>query len=259
MKETNSQSAEVAKLCLLAGKIMLESGGETYRVEDTMIRIAAACGHTHSHSYVTPTGIIFAIDGSEPVTRLVRISERSTDLQKVTDVNDISRRLSQGLLTREEAHSLLSELEKSHVGYRFRVKLLTAAIASGCFLIMFGGEWNDFLPAFVTGGAALSAVTFFHRFVRAKLFAELLAAAVVGLLACIAVQTGIGHNMDTIILGSVMPLVPGLLITNAVRDLIAGHFVSGLSKGAEALLTAFAIGCGIAFVLSIFNGTGMIG
>lgn len=57
--------------------------------------------------------------------------------------------------------------------------------------------------------------------------------------------------MDQIIIGSVMPLVPGLLLTNAVRDLIAGHFVSGLSKGAEALLTAFAIGSGIAVVFSL--------
>ncbi|MFD1953286.1 threonine/serine exporter family protein [Paenibacillus thailandensis] len=255
----NSPSGEVAKLCLLAGKIMLESGGETYRVEDTMIRIAAACGLEHAHSYVTPTGIIFAIDGSEPVTRLVRISERSTDLQKVTDVNDISRKLSQGLLTVEEAHRLLCELEKKEVGYRFRVKLLSAAIASGCFMIMFGGEWSDFLAAFVIGGTALCTVTFFHRFVRAKLFAELLAAIVVGVLSCLTVTAGVGRNLDSIILGSVMPLVPGLLITNAVRDLIAGHFVSGLSKGAEALLTAFAIGSGIAFVLSLYNGTGMIG
>ncbi|MNJ01474.1 hypothetical protein D3C73_1611210 [compost metagenome] len=58
--------------------------------------------------------------------------------------------------------------------------------------------------------------------------------------------------MDKIIIGSVMPLVPGLLITNAVRDLMAGHLVSGLSKGADAFLTSFAIGTGIGLVLSLF-------
>ncbi|WP_244226777.1 threonine/serine exporter family protein [Paenibacillus protaetiae] len=235
---------------------MMESGGETYRVEDTMMRIAAACGRERSHSYVTPTGIIFSIDGPDSGTRLVRISERSTDLQKVTDVNDISRRIAQGQLSVQEAIQLLRELETAKVGYPFRVKLLCAAIASGCFMIMFQGEWADFAAAFVIGGAALSSVTFFHWLVKAKLFSELLAAVIVGVLACLAVQIGAGNQLDKIILGSVMPLVPGLLITNAVRDLIAGHFVSGLSKGAEALLTAFAIGSGIAFVLAFYNGAG---
>lgn len=57
--------------------------------------------------------------------------------------------------------------------------------------------------------------------------------------------------MDKIIIGSVMPLVPGLLITNAIRDLIAGHLVSGLAKGVEAILTAMAIGSGVAVVIGL--------
>ncbi len=56
--------------------------------------------------------------------------------------------------------------------------------------------------------------------------------------------------MDKIIIGSVMPLVPGLLITNALRDLMSGHLVSGLSKGADACLTSFAIGAGVAVIIS---------
>jgi uncharacterized membrane protein YjjP (DUF1212 family) len=93
---------------------------------------------------------------------------------------------------------------------------------------------------------------FIHRIVPIKFFAEFLTALLIGTLAVGFVQTGIGHDLDKIIIGSVMPLVPGLHITNAVRDLMAGHLVSGLSKGAEAFLTAFAVGSGIAAILSIF-------
>lgn len=74
--------------------MMLENGAETYRVEDTMIRIAEAFGIPNAQSFVTPTGIIFSIEGTALTTRLVRITERSTDLRKVTIVNDISRRIS---------------------------------------------------------------------------------------------------------------------------------------------------------------------
>lgn len=76
------QTYEIMEVCLLAGKIMLQSGAETYRVEDTMMRMARF-GIEHTHSYVTPTGIIFSAEGSEPTkTKLIRISERSTDLKK---------------------------------------------------------------------------------------------------------------------------------------------------------------------------------
>ena len=54
---------EIIDVCLLAGKIMLQNGGETSRVEDTMVRIAAAFGCEDSHSFSTPTGIIFSLDG----------------------------------------------------------------------------------------------------------------------------------------------------------------------------------------------------
>ncbi|GAA3332351.1 hypothetical protein GCM10020331_092110 [Ectobacillus funiculus] len=69
------------KYVYLLAKIMLQSGAETYRVEDTMTRIAASFGIHDSHSFVTPTGIIFSIEGMDP-TKFVRISDRSTDLEK---------------------------------------------------------------------------------------------------------------------------------------------------------------------------------
>ncbi len=92
---------------------------------------------------------------------------------------------------------------------------------------------------------------------RLSFFAEFLASLIIGSTAYLFLRTGFGHDLDNMIIGSVMPLVPGLLITNAVRDLMAGHFVSGVSKGAEAFLTAFAIGAGIAFVLSFYSGEGI--
>jgi uncharacterized membrane protein YjjP (DUF1212 family) len=258
MDQPSISTYEIAQVCLLAGKIMLENGGETYRVEDTMTRVAGAFGAPNAHSFVTPTGIIFSIDGPAHTTRLIRISERLTDLHKVTVVNAISRRISQGELTVAEAYRLLEQIDAASPGYPIWVKILAAAIASGCFLIMFNGSWYDFIPALLTGGAGFSFLIYFHRLVPIKFFAEFLASLLIGTMAYLLLKIGLGHDLDKIIIGSVMPLVPGLLITNAVRDLMAGHFVSGLSKGAEAFLTAFAIGAGIAFVLSFYTGEGIL-
>ncbi|MDQ0345362.1 threonine/serine exporter family protein [Lederbergia wuyishanensis] len=237
--------------CLLAGKILMKSGAETYRVEDTMMRIAAACGFNESQSFVTPTGIIFSLEGSDP-SQFVRISERGTDLEKITKVNHISRSIAEGKLNANEALLALKELEKANLAFPIWLQIVAAAIASGSFLIMFKGTWADYAPAILVGGVGFSTFVIIHFHAKVKFFSEFSASFVIGLLGMFLVNYGWGKQLDLIVIASVMPLVPGLLITNAIRDLMAGHFVSGLSKGAEAFLTALAIGAGVAVVYSLW-------
>jgi uncharacterized membrane protein YjjP (DUF1212 family) len=246
-KITSSESEQVIQVCLLAGRIMMEGGAETYRVEDTMTRIAAAYGITEAHNFVTPTGIIVSLKGDNP-TQLVRINTRTTDLEKVARVNHISRQIAAGELTVEEAKRAFNDLEASHLLFPISFQILAAALVSGSFLIMFKGVWTDFISAMIAGGIGYSALLLIQHYTQVKFFAEFMASLIIGLLSLSMVNFGLGLELDKIIIGSVMPLVPGLLITNAVRDLMVGHFVSGLSKGAEAFLTAFAIGAGVAVV-----------
>ncbi|OAB43196.1 hypothetical protein PGLA_09390 [Paenibacillus glacialis] len=242
---------EVIGVCLLAGKIMLRSGAETYRVEDTMARIASSFGFTNSNSYVTPTGIIFQLDKAGSA-QLIQIVTRTTDLRKVVAVNSISRQLSTGEISVQEAYTLLHQVDIEAHAFSIWLQIIAASIASGCFTIMFQGKWLDFIPGMICGGLGYCALIYFHHLVRVKFFAELMASFLIGIVSFLLTSAGIGQSLDKIIIGSVMPLVPGLLITNAVRDLMAGHLVSGLSRGAEAFLTAFAIGTGIAVVFIIF-------
>ncbi|KHD86772.1 threonine/serine exporter family protein [Heyndrickxia ginsengihumi] len=251
MDRTQEEIYEIFRVCLLAGKIMLMSGAETYRVEDTMSRIAASCGFDESHSFVTPTAIVFSIDGME-LTKLIRISERSTDLRKVDLVNSISRSMSSKTLTVQDAHKRLKEIEAENLAYPLWLQFLAAAISSGCFVIIFLGKWIDFLPGCIAGGIGFLCTDYLHRTIRIRFFAEFIASIVIGLIAYSMILIGVGQQIDKIIIGAVMPLVPGLAITNALRDLMAGHLFSGVSKGAEAFLTSFAIGSGIAIVLTIF-------
>jgi uncharacterized membrane protein YjjP (DUF1212 family) len=251
MKVINEEEqALLMDACLLAGQLMLRSGAETHRVEDTMTRMAAAYTTSPSQSFVTPTAIIFTIDDVDS-TQMVRISDRTNDLLKVVLVNNLSRKMSAGEFTIEEAYAELIKIKDSTPTYPMKLKVGAAAIATGCFLIMFNGLWIDFWPAVVAGGLGYSTYEALHRLVQLKFVAECLAALIIGLVAVFSVAIGWGHQLDTIIIGSVMPLVPGVLITNAIRDLIAGHLMSGVSKGVEAFLTAFAIGTGIALVLAL--------
>ncbi|KIO69683.1 hypothetical protein B4064_1151 [Caldibacillus thermoamylovorans] len=254
MEKNRQNYIDVSEICLLAGEIMLASGAETYRVEDTMVRIAHAYGVKNAESYVTPTAIIFAVNGElyPAGTKMKRIERRTTDLNKIATVNSLSREISEGKWTIESAYERLKQIKKENISFSVPIQILAAGIASGCFVIMFLGKWIDVLPGIVAGSIGYFCFLTIHQIVKVRFFSELVSSLIIGFTANIFVYAGIGDQADKIIIGSVMPLVPGLLITNAIRDLMVGHLISGLAKGAEALLTAFAIGAGIAVAYAIF-------
>lgn len=235
---------------MLAGKIMLQSGAETYRVEDTMKRIAEAYGCTSVQSFAMPTGVHFSVNEAE-ASHFLRVSSRATDLHKIADVNAISRKIVRGKIPLYEAVPLLEMVEHSRQTFTHGIQVIAAAFVSGSFTIMFGGAWPDFLPAFLTGGLAYAVMLWVVHVIDTRFIADFFASIIIGFLAYVSIIIGFGASLDKIIIGAVMPLVPGMPITNAVRDLLAGHLVAGVSKGVEAGLTAVAIGAGVAVMFGV--------
>lgn len=242
---------KVIDVVLIAGRILLESGAETYRVEDTMNRIAASYGLDDTYSFVTSTAIIFSLN-NRTNTRLIRIRERTTDLEKIALTNSLSRKISSKQLDIDEAKSELIHLHHASLQFSSITKFFAAAIACGFFLFMFGGVMHDFIFAILAGAGAFLTFDFMQRFIQIKFFSEFISAAVVILIAAFFTNIGWAQNQDIITIAGVMPLVPGILITNAIRDLMAGELLAGMSRGVEAALTSFAIGAGVAIVLLLF-------
>ncbi len=237
--------------CLLAGKIMTESNAEMYRVEDTMSRIASASGNYRLVSYVTQTGLFIGFDRTSTI-RMEQITNRTINLERVVKVNNLSRKYVANELTLEELYSALQEVEKDRRMFPVWLQIISAAIISGTIMILFGGKLKDLPITLSIGGVGYIVYLCSLRFFRIKFLAEFLSSLIIGIAAILSVRLGIGLNQDLIIIGCVMPLVPGVQITNAIRDLLAGHYVSGVSRGAEAMMTAAMIGFAIAFIFQIF-------
>ena len=151
----NKHNNEMAIDCiLLAGRIMMESGAETYRVEDTMLRMARSQSLDDAQSYVTPTGIIFSLGRTQP-TRVTSISIRNTDLHKITLVNNISRKLTSQIITLEQAYDELKNIEITNFFLPMIIQVLAASVASSCFLVLLYDAWSNVPAAFVAGGIGL--------------------------------------------------------------------------------------------------------
>ncbi|WP_288221141.1 threonine/serine exporter family protein [uncultured Clostridium sp.] len=249
---------EILEVASYAGKIMLESGGEAYRVEETMNRICMSLGVDTASSYATPTVIIASVSYKGIIKSLVvRISNRSVDLQKIHKVNDLARRLNSENINLEELKKRLKEIEEEK-RYSNNTTILFSAIGAFGFVFLFGGSIKDAVAAFIIGLAVKYVSIKCEEMGLNSFFITSISAGILALLAILSIKINLANDMDKVIIGSIMLLVPGLAITNAIRDTVAGDLVSGLARGAEAFLTAIAVAVGtgvvLSFWISIFGG-----
>ena len=118
------------------------------------------------------------------------------------------------------------------------------------FGMLFGGTLRDGICSGICGVALGGCLTFMTRLGANLFFKTIAGGAVSALLALLLTWAGLGQNSDFVIIGALMALVPGLIFTNAIRDIMAGDMVSGITRAAEALLIGVAIALGTGFVLT---------
>ncbi len=244
------------KTAALAGELMLCSGAETYRVEDTMHHILKTADNLEmAEVLVIMTGITATIkQKDENVISIVkRVNSRSTNMSLIMEVNDISRRYCGEEITLEEAYKELSGLKKN-IYSRLENRLGVLGICVG-FAIFFGGGIREMLVTLLVGLVLTGCMTIgekmqFHAFLQDVFGA--FGIAVSSLLLSNLVKV----NLDTVIISSIMPMVPGVAITNAVRDTLQGDYLSGSARVLEAFLKAAGIAVGIAIGLLLMGVAG---
>ncbi len=228
-----------------AARVVLESGGETYRAEETATAFCSALGGADAECFATPTGIVLSFTALDGRVRSIvrRVRKRAMDLERVARVNALARELAAGGLGFGEAVGGLERIE-SMPGRPPLLTLAAAAVGTGFFALLFGGRWNDALVAAVVGGAVSRIVPRLARRALPDFFINLVGGAAAALLCLAAEAAGLASSADAAAIGVVMLLVPGVAITNAIRDTIAGDLVAGVARGADAFMAAAAISIG---------------
>ncbi len=244
------------KTAALAGELMLCSGAETYRVEDTMHHILKTADNLEmAEVLVIMTGITATIkQKDENVISIVkRVGSRSTNMSHIMEVNDISRRYCGEEITLEEAYKELSGLKKN-IYSRLENRLGVLGICVG-FSLFYGGGIREVIVTLLVGFVLTGCMTIgekmrFHAFLQ-DVFGSF-GIAVSSLLLSYLIKV----NLDTVIISSIMPMVPGVAITNAVRDTLQGDYLSGSARILEAFLKATGIAVGIAIGLLLMGVVG---
>ena len=240
------------ELAVYAGEIMLKNGAETYRVEDTIIRICRVYDILSVEPFVTPTGIFVSInenDDNDSVSIIKRIKSRTIDLNKISKVNDLSRKLS--TLSFEDGLELLKKID-SIPKYHKALKAACAGLASAFFGILLGALLRDVFVAFFISIIVYMMVSLVEGLNANQFIQNAIGGATASCLAILSIVLNLGTDIDKVIISSIMILLPGVAITNAVRDSISGDLISGLARATEAFIIAISIAVGVGIVMNIW-------
>ncbi len=229
------------------GRRLMASGAEIYRVEESVQRLLSAYG-LEPQVFAIPNCLLVSVTTPQgnPITSMCRIPSHGTDIELLERCNQLCRQLCQNPLPVEEARRLVGELPQ---GRRFspKILLLGYGMTTAFFSLFFGGGMQDGLCALICGLVVGSSILFAQRLTGSNVFFRTVVnAALASALATLLVKMGLGSNLEAITIGTLMVLVPGMALTNAMREIMAGDIFSGLHHTAEVLLVATAIALGTA-------------
>ena len=234
------------------GQHMLQCGGEVSRVEDSIRRLCLSFGAERADVFTITSSIVVTIYAHRfgAVTQTRRITGSAYDLRRLELLNQLSRRICAEHLNLEETEQALGKiLATPQRG--FGMQVLTYALISSSFSLFFGGSALDAAASGVIG-IVLKCLDGLIRKTEANAFlSSLLCACLGGLLAGLAVKLRLGDDAGMISIGNIMLLIPGVALTNSLRDMFSGNTISGLMRFIEAVLLALVIACGFALVAGL--------
>ena len=194
--------------------------------------------------------VVFEIDEGKP-TYIRRIRSGETDLHKISLVNQFSREFTTTDLSVEAGMQRLDEIEREK-RYHFWIRVLAAATVAACFAVMFGGNGIDFCCAFITGSISYTLSRFLEKYEINFFIRGLCCCAVAAFIALLIAASLPQAAYQPIISGTIMLFVPGVAITNSIRDFLSGDMLAGLTRMVEAFLTAVSLAAGAGLVLKLW-------
>lgn len=244
---------DVLRLATFIGQLMLANGAETYRVEDTVKRVCKSRGFSHINVFMAPNTIIVSDDRFDGYTFMKVIKNRCINLNVVDMLNDFSREfVNDTSIPIEIAINELKHLENKPAHSQMSVNFWTA-IGSSSFAVLVGGD--DIVTFILTLITSVLAMVTFEKVKKVSnipVFATLIASIIIGFCGIGLVELGILETPKMLIVGSIMPLLPGVPFIKAMRDLVSGELMSGVGRAIDAGLIATSIAVGVGMAMNAY-------
>lgn len=251
------QPARLMDLVMKLGVLLLQNGAETYRVEDSVARVLRAYKANEPSAFAVPSLVAISFKDDEGIiySKTQRVTALTSNLDRVYRLNTLSRYLTANSPNLDYFADALDEVKNSYVYKDWMVVVGSGALAAG-FNIMFGGALSEIWAPFLIGMLTRRAFQNLTRMELNAVFSNVLGSVIATLLAEALGFFGLIQFTGVITISVLMNLVPGALLTNAIRDIIATDYMSGVTKLTEALMVAasLAVGAGVGYGIGTWVG-----
>ena len=254
-KRTRTPTEHLLSVALDVGEMLLKSGAEIRRVEDTVERICRAYGALHVEVFAIVSMLNVEIhmpDGSYS-TQIRRVYETGTDLFRLELYNDISRKICKNTPPLEEVDEMIRKAKEKKPYPKWVASYLGSLLAAGGFAVFFGGTLMDGIVAALIGLLMMLIARVEVKRIN-TLAKTLINAFLAGILACSAVAIGFGDNEGMIMIGTIMLQIPGVAFSAALRDLLCGDVLAGSLKTVQAVLSTLMIAFGYLLAMLMMRG-----
>lgn len=245
---------ELLEIVCYIGKKLTQYGAEIYRVEESVNRICEAYGYHSAEVYAIPSNMVVTVYKKDrsPLTQSVRINTRITNLDRVGEYNRLCRKICREKPGFVKVKKEISKIESRPV-YGTGIQIASYLLVGFSFVYFFGGEFRAALI-----GAAAAGMIFILTFIMTKqdlsaFLINVTCSAAAALFAIGMYKLKLIESYDTVVISALMTMVPGVSITNGMRDFISGDLMAGIYTIAEAFTTAVAMAVGAGSVIALFR------
>ncbi|WP_376696773.1 threonine/serine exporter family protein [Wenzhouxiangella sp. EGI_FJ10305] len=250
-------SDRYARLVLNLGRALLHVGSPAHRLESSMQIMAERLG-LQAEFFSTPTALIVSLgDGENQQTFLARSEPGSANLSKLADLTEVMEDLAEDRIDPVEADDRVRRIDAAPPLYGAWLQVLAFILIGGGVAPLLGGGWREAMMSAPLGAVTGLTVWWMRQHVdRSRLIMPMVAALItfLGSLWC-----GIDGRTALMpaILAAMIPLLPGMDLTTAARELSTGHLVSGSSRLSFSV-TIFAL-LAFGLVLGGMAGQALVG
>ena len=252
-RETETETKNEMDAVLQAGRVLMESGAEIYRIEDTMGHMAKSLGIRDFSTYVVNRGVMISGLNRSGLkeSRVLATSAPSIHLGKLEEVNRLSRELAEQ--PNQPVSSIFQKLKtiEQKTFYRPLEDIIACVIGAGSFSLALGSSWIDGTAAAISGLFVGIGMQLFSRFIHTSFLQIILSSAIAALSANVLYYLGIGQHRSVIILGTLMILIPGAYFVNAIREFTQNNYYSGLALMLSGVSTCLSISVGVLAMISL--------
>lgn len=237
------------------GEALQNSGAEIYRVEDTLNRIGYAYGAEEMNVFVITSSIIITMKmpEKEPLTQTRRLKKTGgNDFVKLEELNELSREICSSHLTTDEFEKRLKKIVASETDEK--MLLIGSIMASASFAVFYGGSIWDCIAAGMIGAVIWLLEKYMAPLCLNTIAYQITASFLSGVGICLISRFFPVLHIDKIMIGDIMLLIPGLMFTNAIRDVLLGDTISASMRLIEALLLAAALALGFFAAIWLVRG-----